>query len=147
MLVIFVANAVLFRSMLASDNERITLRVAGVNMLVSVALNVLLIPRWGAYGVAVASLFTTLIALLQNYYYAARHLFRLNWLHLIGKPILAAAPLGGMLIAFQEVPIALSLSIGIGLYCAAAVGLRIISANELDFVRHAWTDAKARISP
>jgi O-antigen/teichoic acid export membrane protein len=146
MLVLFFANAVLFRIMLASDNERVTMRVAGVNMVSSVALNLLLIPRWGAHGVAVASFLTTLIALLQNYIFTARHLFKLDWLYIIAKPVLAAMVLGALLLVLQDAPIALSLSIGIPAYCAAVIALKIFSPEELDVVRRTWADAKNRIS-
>jgi O-antigen/teichoic acid export membrane protein len=147
MLVLFFVNSVLYRTMLASDNERVTLRVAGVNMVSSVILNLLLIPRWGANGVAVASLVTTLIAVVQNYYYTARHLFKLNWLRLMGKPAVAATLLGMFLIAFQNVPVALSLPIGMCLYCGAVLGLRIFSSEELGFLRRTWVDTKTKLSP
>jgi O-antigen/teichoic acid export membrane protein len=146
MLVLFSANSVLFRTMLASDNERVTMRIAGVNMVSSVLLNLLLIPRWGASGVAVASLCTTLIALLQNYVYVARHLFTINWVRLIGKPGLAAALLGGFLFAMRGSPILVSLPLGITLYGATVFVLRVFSPEELDFLRRVLTDAKARIS-
>jgi O-antigen/teichoic acid export membrane protein len=146
MLVLFFANGVLFRTMVASDNERVTLRVAGVNMVCSVTLNLLLIPLWGVYAVAVVSLLTTLVGLLQNYAYIARHLFTLNWLRLIGKPVLAAVLLAGLLIVLHGTPLALSLPLGMALYCAAILGLRVFSTGELEFVRRSWADAKTRIS-
>jgi len=145
MLVLFFANTVLFRTMLASDNERVTMRVAGVNMVSSVALNWLLIPRWGANGVAVASLCTTLIAVLQNYAYLARNLFKLDWLRLVGKPALAAALLAGLLFALRGWSVALSLPIGIAVYVALVLVLRVFSPDELNFVRRTWTDAIGRI--
>ena len=146
MLVLYFANAVLFRSMLASDNERVTMRVAGVNMFGSIVLNSLLIPRWGAYGVAVASFCTTLIALLQNYSYVARSLFKLDWLRLIGKPSLAAALLGSFLFAVRGLSILVSLPLGLTLYVAMVLVLRVFSPEELDYLHRVFADAKARIS-
>lgn len=146
MLVLFFANAVLFRTLLASDNERVTMRVAGVNMVSSVLLNLLLIPRWGANGVAVTSFCTILVALLQNYTYLARHLFKLDWLRLMGKPGLAAAALGGSMFVLRRWPVVLSLPLGVIVYVAMVFGLGVFSSEELDFARRAWAYAKARIS-
>jgi len=145
MLVLFSATSVLFRTMLASDNERVTMRVAGVNMICSVLLNWLLIPRWGANGVAVASLCTMLIALMQNYVYLARHLFKLDWLRLVGKPGLAAALLGGLLFALRGSPVVLSLPVGLAVYIALILRLKVFSPDELNFVRRAWANAIERV--
>jgi O-antigen/teichoic acid export membrane protein len=146
MLVFFFANTVLFRTMLASDNERVTMRVACVNVVSNVTLNWLLIPRWGAMGVAVASFCTTLLALLLNYAYTARHLFKLDWVRIVGKPALAAILLGGLLSALRETRLLVSLPIGIIVYVAVVLGLRTFSSDELDYMRRTWAYAKAWIS-
>jgi O-antigen/teichoic acid export membrane protein len=144
-LVLFFANAVLYRTLLASDNEQVTVRVAGVNMISNVLLNLLLIPRWGVNGVAVASICTTLFALVQNYAYVARHLFKLDWLRSVGKPVLAAALCGGLLLALRGLPVVLSLSFGGTAYVVTVLILGVFSSKELEFVRRTWADARARI--
>jgi len=144
MLVLSFVNAVLFRTMLASDNERVTMRVAGVNMAASILLNLFLIPRWGADGVAISSFCTTLIAVTQNYAYIARHLFKFDWLRLVGKQGLAAALLSGFLFALRGWSVALSLPMGIILYIVMILALKVFSPSELNFVRRIWADAIGR---
>lgn len=146
MLVLFAVNAVLFRTMLASDNERVTMRIAGINMVSSVVLNLLLIPRWGAYGVAIASLCTALIAVLQNYTYIARRLFKLDWFRLVAKQVVAGALCGVVLIALRNAPLLLALLAGLAVYASLVLGLRVFSQEEFSSVRHAWTDAIGRIT-
>lgn len=146
MLVLFAANAVLFRTMLASDNERITMRIAGINMVSSVALNLILIPRWGAPGVAVASLCTSLVAILQNYTYIARRLFKLDWFRLVAKQVLAGALCGAVLLALRSLPLLVVLPLGLAVYAGLVVVLRVFTQEELSSVRHAWTDAVGRIT-
>jgi O-antigen/teichoic acid export membrane protein len=141
MFVFFTANSVLFRTMLASDNEQVTMRVACLNMLSSLLLNGLLIPRWGASGVAISSILIMFVALAQNYAYLARHLLKLDWLRLVGKPTLAAAISGGLLYALQSLPVVLSLPVGIMAYVALLFGLKVFSPEELSFVRRAWMGA------
>jgi O-antigen/teichoic acid export membrane protein len=141
MFVFFTANSVLFRTMLASDNEQVTMRVACLNMLSSLLLNGLLIPRWGASGVAISSILIMFVALAQNYAYLARHLLKLDWLRLVGKPALAAAISGGLLYALQGLPVVLSLPVGIMAYVALLFGLKVFSPEELSFVRRAWMGA------
>ena len=144
-LVLYFVNGVLFRTMLASDNELVTMRVAGINMVASVLLNLLLIPRWGALGVAAASFCTTFIALAQNYAYIARHLFKLDWLRAIGKPALAALLLGVCLLAMRDAPVWLSLTVGLVVYLVLIVVLRVFSPEEWGFVRRTWNDMIGRI--
>lgn len=62
----------LYRSILASDNERLAVRVALVNSAASVALNVLLIPNYGMLGAAVSGISTEFLGLIQNLLYLSR---------------------------------------------------------------------------
>jgi hypothetical protein len=81
------------------------------------------------------------VALAQNYAYLARHLLKLDWLRLVGKPALAAAISGGLLYALQGLPVVLSLPVGIMAYVALLFGLKVFSPEELSFVRRAWMGA------
>lgn len=144
MLALSYTNAVLYRTMLASDNERLTMRVAGVNMVASVSLNLILIRPLGAVGVAVTAISTLLIAVTQNYVYIRRHLFKLNWFRLVGKPAVAAALFGGLVFALRSLPLAASLSVGGVVYVALIFALKVFSASELSFVQTIWASLLRR---
>ncbi len=146
MLVLFFVNAVLYRTMLASDNEHVTMRVAGVNMIVSIMLNLFFIPRWGAVGVAVVSLVTTLIAVIQNYSYIARNLFHIRWWRLVGKPVAAALLSGGLLYMLRSWSPLLSPFLAVGAYSVLVFIFKVFPDEDIRFVRRAWQESVVRIS-
>ena len=48
------------------------MRVAGVNLILNIVLNLALVPRWGARGASVATLITLFVALGQNMWLLSR---------------------------------------------------------------------------
>jgi O-antigen/teichoic acid export membrane protein len=144
-LLLFSINAVLYRTMIASDNEQVTMRVAGVNMIISILFNLYFIPRWGATGVTMISLLTTLIAVVQNYEYIPRHLFQIKWLQLIGKPAVAACLSGGLLFALHFWSPFLGLVLAMGLYSGLIVIFKVFPNEDIRLVQRASRESKARI--
>jgi O-antigen/teichoic acid export membrane protein len=145
MFTLFSINAVLYRTMIASDNEWVTMRVAGVNMVVSLLLNLILIPAWGAIGVSLVSLFTIAVAVVQNYGYISRNLFEIRWLRLLGKPTCASLLSGGLLLIMRAQPLFLSLPLVLSVYGGLIVVLKIFPREDLWLVRRAWRESMAKI--
>lgn len=82
----------LYRTILASDNERLTIRVVLVSSLVSLVLNALLIPRYGLVGASIAAVFTELSGLVQNLYYVDRHVLEFAFRQALLMPGVCALP-------------------------------------------------------
>jgi O-antigen/teichoic acid export membrane protein len=76
----------LFRAILASDNERVMPRVVIVNDLLNISLNILLIPRYGAIGASVAAVGTELCGLLQNAFYVQHRISKLDFKGALLRP-------------------------------------------------------------
>jgi len=83
------ANYTFSRAILASNNQRITLRVTGFNVIANIALNFILIPYYGALGAAVATLITLSIAAIQNFIFIQKNICRINLFKIIIKPLLS----------------------------------------------------------
>jgi O-antigen/teichoic acid export membrane protein len=65
-------NTVLARCLWARGRIWWTVRVAAVNLVLNIALNLVLVPRWGARGASVATLITLFVALGQNMWLLSR---------------------------------------------------------------------------
>lgn len=81
----FVAR-LLYRTILASNNERLTVRIVIVNSIAILALNGLLIPRYGVLGAAVSAACTELIGLTQNLFYVSRKVIRFDFGQALLRP-------------------------------------------------------------
>ena len=79
-------SRMLYRAILASDNERFAVYVAIVANSASLLLNILLIPKFGVMGAGLSSLGTVFINFGQNFWYAAR-VIRFDFWRSLWKPL------------------------------------------------------------
>lgn len=76
----------LYRSLLASDNERLVVRVSFVNGIAGIFLNLLLIPRYGLVGASIAAVSLEFLGLIQNLFYVSRRVIRFDFSHALLLP-------------------------------------------------------------
>jgi O-antigen/teichoic acid export membrane protein len=99
MLVSFYANAAFYRTIIASNNEVASLRIALINTVFTVILNYFLIPLFGAVGAAVVWVATVALGLFQNYIFIHRRVFRVRLGEVLLKPLVCAGFMAGSLFA------------------------------------------------
>ena len=76
----------------ASDRQGVVTITACLTAVVNVVFNVLLIPRYGGLGAAIAMLATSAFALLTQFVYVAKHQKEIfDWPNLLGQTIFHAA--------------------------------------------------------
>jgi O-antigen/teichoic acid export membrane protein len=141
-LVLLAVNSVLFRTLIASNNETISVRVAAVRMVGGLVLSLLLIPRYGVIGAAIASIGTVLLGLVLNYYFVSRVLFKIDFARIAGRPFVCAVIASGALIWFHRATSVVLLLFGIALYACLylilLVVLRALSPEELLLLHQLW---------
>jgi O-antigen/teichoic acid export membrane protein len=90
------------QSLTAAGKAGLDLRCAGASVLLNVILNLLLIPRYGIIGAAVATLISEVLWFSLAYYYFTRHISRLKLVQLLLQPIMAAFVMGLFLLLTQS---------------------------------------------
>lgn len=143
-LVALALTSALGQVLVAAMNERATLRIVIVNVLVGLALGAPLIWRFGLMGAAAATLLTRLIDLAQHYAQASRLLFRPALLRAAWRPLGASAALAACLALMDGQPLALTVAAGGLVYGAALAGLTIWLGGGLRQLRarylYLWSD-------
>ena len=76
----------LYRVLLATNNERTTLRVAAINSAIGITLNLILIPWIGLTGAALAVVGAETAGFLQNLTFVHRHIVRISLWQTLAKP-------------------------------------------------------------
>jgi O-antigen/teichoic acid export membrane protein len=118
--------------LLASLQERVTLRIVLVNVAVSFTVSLVLIERYGVLGAAAAAVLTQLMDVFQHLWPVSRMLpeFRL-WRHL-WKPAVASLAMAGALTLVQGHSVLVHVAVGAAVYTAVAapllLGKRLIAA-------------------
>jgi len=80
------AARLLFRTLLASNNERLSVRAAFVNSVSRMVLSVILIPRFGILGASFVAVCTELVGFAQNLFYVCRKATRFDFRHALLRP-------------------------------------------------------------
>jgi O-antigen/teichoic acid export membrane protein len=76
----------MYRTLLASNNERLTVRIVIVNSVTIAVLNLLLVPRYGVRGAALAAACAELVGLVQNLFYVSRSVGRFAYGRALARP-------------------------------------------------------------
>lgn len=124
----------------AIDRQVLFTWAAAASMVVNVAMNVVLIPRYGYLGASWATVATELVLLLSAYVLVGRELYRAPLHRLAWKPLLAGAVMGAVLWPLHGATgwgVALAIVIGAAVYGAGVLLLRTLDPSELALARSA----------
>jgi O-antigen/teichoic acid export membrane protein len=123
----------------ATDRQATQTRLMGMATLISVALNVLLIPRWGVFGVAAASLVSH-AALFLGGAWAAREVVQWPAMQVAGQLVRIALAAGGMaaavLAAKAYLPLFAVIAFGGLAYAALAFLLGAVRTSDVRELAH-----------
>lgn len=134
----FFANNLLFRAMLASNNEKVTLRIAGINALVNLILDIILIPTVGALGTCIAAVVTTVVAFIQNYYYLNRKVCRLNLSRVIILPVCSVGLAFGVYLVLSRINVFIALAAALLVYAGFLILFRTLGHTEWRYAVQIW---------
>lgn len=135
-----VANTVLF----ATNKQAFGAAVAAVFVVVSVGLNLALIPRYSAMGAAVASVVTCWGVVIARYLYARRIVGAPGLPGLWGPPICAGIVMAGIGLLLKTLDMSLVPAVAIEAvaYCAALFLLGGIKPRDVALVKNVLSPSK-----
>jgi len=125
-------------ALIASNNQRIDLRVNIVGMLCNVGLNLLLIPKLGFLGASVATFVSICIFLILQYGFISRNLFRVNFVEATGRPLISGALMGIVILLLRPVNLLLLIFISASVYALLLVALGTFSKSDIHILRRLW---------
>jgi O-antigen/teichoic acid export membrane protein len=127
--------------LVAFDRGPVDFRILLGAAALDVALNLLLVPRAGLMGAAVAIL-TSEAALLVAAYTCSRRLLRpLPLVRYLVKPALCAAGMALVLLLLPTLAVPARMALGASVYITLLFGLRVVDAGEIRAFFAAWLPA------
>ncbi len=136
-LVFFQINAPNSRLLLALGEQKRVVGLTCIALAFNILLNLALIPRWGAYGAAVATLLSEIAGLALFYAAVASRVGTLPWVSLLVKPMLCASAFLVCWLLLAAISVWLSFVIGSMAFLACFFALRIFDATDLKILKHA----------
>lgn len=123
-------SRLLYRIILASNNERTTLRIAAINSVIGVGLNLLLIPSMGLVGASIATISAECAGFLQNLYFVHNRVVKISLWQTMGKPFLSAMSAAATYWWIRQWNEYIALIVALSLYIGVAVYLSVISKTD-----------------
>jgi O-antigen/teichoic acid export membrane protein len=123
--------------LMATDNQRVDLKINIAGATLVFLLNLVLIPHFGAMGAVVTTLITIVIFNQLQYWYIRSHLFTLSFLGLVWRPLAAALTMGVVTYSLSATSLFLNIGISAIAYFVLIVVFRAVSRNELLFLASA----------
>jgi O-antigen/teichoic acid export membrane protein len=124
-------NVVNSRVMVVADRQDMVARFLAATLVTNLTLNVLLIPRLGATGSAVARVVSTSLLFAMSYTFVRRRLLPLDRPRHLFQPILASVAMAAVLLASAFWPLVVRVGLGATVYIG---GLLILGT----FRREDW---------
>ncbi|HVC35769.1 MAG TPA: flippase [Chloroflexota bacterium] len=116
-------------------DEKLVARSLLVSTGANVALNVVLVPRFGLLGAAAMTVITEAI-LVGQYVWLLRSLIRqFDWNVALFRPLTAALLMGGVLLVLRSLSLPAEVLAGALTYAGLLVALGVVGKDELSFVR------------
>ncbi|MHC4636637.1 MAG: flippase [Planctomycetota bacterium] len=93
---------VLGMSCQAAEYQQVVLYIIALRAVINVVLNFILIPVWGMFGAALATLLSAIFAFVIFQIFVNRVLHRFQWISVIGKPALTCLIIMFLLFPFVD---------------------------------------------
>lgn len=117
------------------NRQKLSVLVTGGGIIFNVALNLILIPPFGAIGTSSATVATEVLTTVIFFVLFSRHIGSLHIVSAVLRPLIASAAMAGMLIAFYFLPLWLLIIGAVMVYVLALIFFRAINRGDLDFFR------------
>jgi O-antigen/teichoic acid export membrane protein len=104
-------------------------------MTVNIVANLILIPRLGILGAAIARVLASAAFFVSIHLYVRANILRSAFLPLLPRPLLATAIMVAAMWPARHWPLLASLAVGAATYAVAALLLRVVPAGDLVYRR------------
>lgn len=113
----------------------------GITAVFNIVLNLLLIPKIGYIGAALATLMTEVFLFVLYYWYVSKGLYFYNFSGVLLKPAIAAAAMGAFII-FADLGLILTVIFSALVYFAALFALKTLDGEDYGIIKKIFTNEK-----
>ena len=122
----------MYRTLLASDNERIAFWVSLVSGVLGLVLNIILIPRYGLLGASVVSVTVALAGLVLSMYNVARGVVRFDFVQALLLPLFCAGVSAAIYLILAQWNEIVAWLLSLAGFLALAFGTGVVKRQDLN---------------
>ncbi len=119
------------RLMLVRNRQRAASWMTGIAMAANILLNILLIPRLGINGAAIARLISAMAIFLSFYIYSHLYLIRSSLWSVVARPLLATGIMALAIAPLRNMNLLIPIAVGILTYAIASLVVGVIPNQDI----------------
>jgi O-antigen/teichoic acid export membrane protein len=128
-------NYLLANLLISMDKQKLDMASSGLCAIVNIALNLILIPMLNYNGAAIATVATTAVLFLSNFYFVSKHLQLLPIHKIVIKPVIGGVTMAIFMCYFVNINVfLLTLAAGV-IYIIALLLLKTFSEEDWNIIK------------
>jgi O-antigen/teichoic acid export membrane protein len=139
MLLLYGMNQIYANVLISNNDQKVNLLANLVSTAVSVVLNIAMIPKFGYIGAGVASIVSYALILFIQHYAVRKKYFKINYLGLLKKPLLASIVMGASLVVCRNASLYVSAPVSLISFVAALFAFKTFTQEDIDRFSKLWS--------
>lgn len=132
-------NQLFANALVASGNQKTNLHATFLSMVMNIGLNLLLIPRMGYIGAALANVAAAVFNFGYQYYFISKSLFKLRFYELAKKPVVATVIMSVAVLAARDLNLLVVIVLSFLAYFAILVVAKAFTENDINLIRSVFS--------
>ncbi len=126
---------IVVNSLVISQLTKWAMVITGVNVLVNIVGNIILLPRIGIEGAAIMTLVSEFLQGVFYFYFVRKKITDFHFFSLIWRPICAAVMMGVVVWFIRDWPLVGAIVIGVVVYGLSLFALRFFHKDDVTFIK------------
>ncbi len=136
---------IVVNALIISQLTRLATYITGVNVLINIIGNIILLPRIGIIGAAIMTIVAEFLQGLFYFYFVRKKITKFHFWRFLPKPIIAVILMGLVVWQVQTLSVFLVVPIGAIVYGVVLLILGFVKKDDIDFVKGLITKSNASI--
>jgi O-antigen/teichoic acid export membrane protein len=132
---------IVVNALVVSQLTKFAMVVTGVNVVVNVIGNIILLPRIGIRGAAIMTIVSEFIQGAFYFYFVRRKITDFRFFSLIWKPIVASGIMGVAVLYVRFLPLFLTVGVGVAIYAISLLVLRFFHRDDWAYIKTLFSRA------
>jgi len=113
------------------DRQVVIAKVSGINAVLNIVLNLILIPRYSTIGAAIATLATETVGFVLYFLFIAKYLQKISLPRYLWRPVVSGALMGIFVYFFKNIKLFFLVTIATVLYFVILLMLKVFPEEDL----------------
>ncbi len=122
-------------SLIISQLTKKAMVITGLNVLVNIIGNIILIPIYGILGAAIMTVVSELIQGIFYFYFVRKNIANFKFFSILWKPVLASAIMGGAIWQVREMNLVALVFVGAVVYALSLLALGFIKKEDFNIIK------------